>query len=121
MGNAEGKAQAYQKAAVFTYKGQLSDSYDVEGMDAAGKRSNELLDEICERLRQDGHSFLALGCGSCSICESCTYPSAPCRFPQKARPSVEAFGIDVVQLAADTGIHYFNGANTVTYFSVILY
>ncbi|MBR2616748.1 MAG: hypothetical protein IKC56_00735 [Clostridia bacterium] len=55
------------------------------------------------------------------MCKTCTYPTAPCRFPDRARTSMEACGINVVELAKEVGINYVNGQNTVTYFSLILY
>lgn len=55
------------------------------------------------------------------ILKKCTYPTAPCRFPEKARSSAYANGISVVDLAKQLGINYKNGNNTVTYFSVVLY
>ncbi|MBR6781391.1 MAG: DUF2284 domain-containing protein, partial [Clostridia bacterium] len=65
--------------------------------------------------------FQAMGCGSCDLCEKCTYPDAPCRFPDRALTSVEANGIQVIELAKNIGINYNNGENTVTYFSMILF
>ncbi len=62
-----------------------------------------------------------LGAGGCDICEKCTYPNSPCRFPQKAKPSVEASGVDVVTLCKETGLKYINGVNTVTYFSIAFF
>jgi len=43
-----------------------------------------------------GH-YLALGLkgGSCFLCSECTAADEPCRHPEKARPSMEALGIDV--------------------------
>lgn len=40
------------------------------------------------------HQALALGSGPCTVCEKCDV-SQPCRFPGKARTSMEACGIDV--------------------------
>ena len=45
----------------------------------------------------------------------------PCRFPEKAFPSLEAYGVFVSKLAQACGMRYINGANTVTYFGVVLY
>ncbi len=52
-----------------------------------------------------GHP-LALGLieGPCSLCEKCPGPNAPCLQPEKARPSMEAMGIDVFQTCANVGI-----------------
>ena len=85
------------------------------------KSAKHVLQKITENLRADGEKFMVLGCEGCGLCEKCTYPDAPCRFPEKAVPSVEACGINVVELAKKSGINYNNGSNTVTYFCVILF
>ncbi len=112
---------SYSNAYVYTTLNKLEDSFDFEGMSEARTKTMTLLYEICERLRNNSVDFTALGCGSCDICEECTYPADPCRFPNKAIPAVEACGIDVVKLASDIGLNYNNGANTVTYFCIIFY
>ncbi|MBR5453692.1 MAG: DUF2284 domain-containing protein [Clostridia bacterium] len=117
----EKKVKSYKTACIFTSKYHLEDSFDLEGMADGEKEAKLLLQRITEGLRADGEEFMALGCGCCSICEKCSYPDAPCRFPEKAVPSVEACGINVLELAQKTGINYNNGVNTVTYFCIILY
>ena len=117
----EKKIKTYENAAVFTCKYALEDSFDFEGMMDGQKATMQILYGIMEKLRADGEAFWALGCGGCSICKKCTYPDAPCRFPEKAVISVEACGINVVSLAKNTGIHYYNGSNTVTYFCIVLF
>lgn len=117
----EKQIKAYEKAAVFTFKYDLEDSFDFEGMMDGQRTTMEILQRITDRLRADGEVFWALGCEGCHLCPKCTYPDAPCRFPEKAIKSVEACGINVVELAKNIGIHYHNGANTVTYFAIILF
>lgn len=112
--------RSYEHAFVYTTKHELEDSFDVEGMDEGRKRHEELDEAILARIESDETHLLA-GAGSCSICAKCTYPDAPCRFPEKARRSMEACGMDVVHLAAKCGIHYINGTDTVTYFSVLFW
>jgi predicted metal-binding protein len=76
----------------------------------------DLTDEFPEK------RLLLLGAGACFICKKCTYRDGkPCRFPEKAFPSVEACGIDVMSLSKSAGVKYNNGENTVTYIGVILY
>jgi predicted metal-binding protein len=66
--------------------------------------------------------FLFLGAGGCFLCERCTYPEGkPCRFPEKAFPSLEACGIDVVSLSRSAGVKYNNGKHTITYIGGILF
>ena len=116
----ESKIKSYKTACVFTCKYDLEDCFDFEGM-VEGQQSTKLvLQNIIDQLRTDGVNFMALGCEGCGLCEKCTYPDAPCRFPEKAVPSVEACGINVVELAKKSGINYNNGSDTVTYFCIVL-
>lgn len=117
----ERKIKSRRCAAVFTCKFDLEDSFDFEGMKEGQKSTKRVLKAVTEEMRSDGIAFYALGNEGCDLCEKCTYPHAPCRFPDSAVPSVEACGINVMQLAKQIGIHYNNGSNTVTYFCIILY
>lgn len=114
------KIRGYKRAAVFTCKYELEDPFDLDGMTAGARSTAGILREITARMRADGVDFMALGCEGCSLCEKCSYPSSPCRFPNEAVPSVEACGVNVVELARKAGINYNNGSCTVTYFCVIL-
>lgn len=113
------KCLAFSRALVFSTRHELEDSFDYEGMRSGREKHEKITDEIVALFGEE--KIRALSAESCSICKKCTYPDAPCRFPDKARPSVEANGISVIDLAKICGINYHNGANTVTYFSVILY
>ena len=99
----------------------LEDSFDLEGMEQ-GKAKHE---KICSRIREIFKKYfprnLMLTSEGCQNCASCTYPDSPCRFPDKMYPSVESYGISVVNEAAAAGMHYINGANTVTYFANIFF
>jgi predicted metal-binding protein len=64
--------------------------------------------------------YLLLGAGSCGACETCAYPE-PCRHPDKLHIPIEACGVNVVNLAKNTGFRYNNGPNTVTYFGLLLF
>jgi len=114
------KLLAFSGVFVATHVGRLEDSFDIDGMTAAGRRASEILRELSARLDGAGIRHRTLGCGACSLCKPCTCPDEPCRFPEKAIVSVEACGIDVVALSRICGINYHNGANTVTYFFAIL-
>lgn len=51
----------------------------------------------------DGYyKALGLSAGPCRFCKSCDV-TEPCRHPDKARPSMEACGIDVYRTARDCG------------------
>ena len=113
----------YRFALVYQTISDLEDSYDFEGMIAAKKRSYPLAQAL--RRLFDGNGFsrvLHLGAGGCGVCEKCAKRTdEPCRFPDLAMPSLEAYGINVSKLAESAGMKYVNGANTVTYFGAVLF
>ncbi len=113
------KYAVYKNAFVFSTVHEIEDSFDIEGM-FEGRIQHDKVEKLIEKFVCENGGKL-LGAGSCDICEKCTYPDAPCRFPEIAKPSVEACGIDVVTLCDTTNMKYVNGVNTVTYFSIAFY
>ena len=63
---------------------------------------------------------LALGAGCCTQCGECTYPHAPCRFPEKMISSMEAFGILVLEVCQANGLPYYYGSDKIAYTSCFL-
>lgn len=116
------KARSYRYALVYQTIGQLEDSYDFEGMMAAGQRMNRLTAAVRRKFRELGlENCLFLGAGGCRICPKCAkQDDEPCRHPDLAMSSLEAYGINVSVLAPQAGMKYINGANTVTYFGAVL-
>lgn len=101
----------------------LEDSFDFEGMSEAGRLhvlvSQKIQKNIKELVSSDA---LHLSCGGCRLCERCAkLDNTPCRMPEKALSSLEAYGIDVYQTTKDTDLKYINGADTVTYFGIVLF
>ena len=115
------RVKSFEKAFVFTHKGYISDMKDSLQIDILRNETMDILYSVCEKLRKDGVSYLALGCSGCKLCGKCTYPDAPCRFPEKAVYPVEAFCVDVASLASKIGFDYLAGANIVTFFCIILF
>lgn len=117
------KLRQYQTGLWYQTISPLEDSYDFEGMMAAKKRHMDLSIRLRQRL--EGllpPGALHLGCGGCGLCDICTKPEGlPCRFPEDALYSLESHGVDVYQTTRTTGLSYINGANTVTYFGVVLF
>ena len=76
------------------------------------------LEDCRERV---GHHYLLLSNEGCGRCSQCTWPDAPCRFPEKLHHSLEGYGFIVSELANLAGIPYNGGPNTVTFFGALLY
>jgi predicted metal-binding protein len=52
----------------------------------------------------DGYYF-AFSMSDCGLCQECSFPDRePCRFPRKARPAMQAMGIDVFATARGQGL-----------------
>ena len=117
------KARSYQQALIYQTVGTLEDSYDFEGMMEAAARHNTLCQTLTPVFRQAGFArMLPLGSGGCRLCETCAKRQGqPCRHPEDALPSLEAYGVNVSKLAAACGMKYVNGVNTVTYFAGVLF
>lgn len=118
------RAKEYESIMVFQSIGQLEDSFDFEGMQDAAVKHNVLTLAVAEGVAGIQHEKkpLILGAGACHICGRCTkLDNLPCAHPNKAIPSLEAYGIAVSELAAVSGMKYINGENTVTYFGGVLY
>ena len=116
-----GRCSAYNAGIIVETIGRLEDSFDFEGMAAAEQVHKENILKTEKAYNPLLTDLLVLSAGSCTICEPCTCPDAPCRFPDKRFTSMEACGLLVSDVCKDCGIPYINGENTVTYISLFLY
>ena len=115
--------KSYDRGLFYQVICSLEDSFDIEGMAEAKKQlvqvSQRLLDALTPLF---GKEALHLSGGGCGLCASCASLSGePCRHPDRAMASLESCGIDVYQTTRSTTMKYINGANTVTYFGMVLY
>jgi len=115
--------RTYDHALVYQTVGQLEDSFDIEGMAAAAQAHNRLTAALKQAYKQEPFfRHLHLGAGGCHVCPVCArQEDKPCRFPDQAIPSLEAYGIQVSQLAELAEMPYINGQNTVTYFGALFF
>ena len=114
--------RACQSAVLYQTVHPLEDSFDYEGMVAAGARHAAVSLALERALRAlPACPRLHLSAGGCKVCEACAKREAlPCRHPELALPSLEAYGVDVYHTAEHAGLPYSNGQNTVTYFGMVL-
>ena len=112
----------YKHALWYQTIGELEDSFDIEGMGEARKKHTRMSYEVEKNAETLVGKHLHLTCGGCGLCERCTrLDDQPCRFPDKAMASLEAYGVDVYQTTKSTSLKYINGQDTVTYFSALLF
>ena len=113
----------YSHVLVYQTVGALEDSYDFEGMTAAGNIHNDLAQSLRKVFADAGiENALHLGAGGCRVCPVCAKRTGePCRHPDMAMSSLEAYGIHVSRLAQAADMKYINGSNTVTYFGAVFF
>ena len=115
-----GRIRARTQGVVMISVTKLEDSFDLEGMEAAGKAHQQMFLRAADELRKKFPDLLPLGAGGCTNCETCTCPDAPCRFPERLVVPMEAYGLLVSDVCNRCGLNYYNGEATVTYVSCIV-
>lgn len=114
------KLRTFKWALVYQTVGVIEDSYDFEGMMEAQRLHGKLalkMRKTADELINETNT-LHLGAGGCNICEVC---AEPCRHPELAFASLEAYGVNVSRLAEAAGMKYINGQDTVTYFGAVFF
>lgn len=116
------KVKQYPHAVLYQTVGTLEDSFDFEGMMAAGQNHNQCSQKLRKKLEGLLPGHLHLTGGGCHLCERCAkLDDLPCRYPGEALTSLEGYGIDVYRTSKATDLKYINGENTVTYFGIVLF
>ena len=100
--------------------GDVEDGFDFEAMMEIEADHKAHLQEMYAILRATGEDVLALGAGCCTQCRECTYPDAPCRFPDRAVASMEAYGLLVLEVCKANGLQYYYGSDKMAYNSCFL-
>ena len=81
--------------------------------------------EVCRRfgniLRGKGYDTLPLADGGCTHCKSCSYPDAPCGFPDQRVTSVSCYGILMEDYMRSQGVDFSFEGNAMTMYGIMLY
>lgn len=116
----EARVRSYDKGLIVQTVGQLEDNMDIETMMETESIHKENFIRFRDYLLEKYPKLLPLGAGCCTNCSKCTYPHEPCRFPDKAIASMEAYGMLVNQVCKDNGVAYNYGPCTISYTSCYL-
>lgn len=113
----------YDCGLIVQTTGQLEDDFDVETMMETAREHGERTVGFLLHLRREHAELdvLPLGDGACMNCEECTYPDAPCRFPDRMSAPLEGYGMVVSDVCRDNNILYHHGRGTLTYVSCYLF
>lgn len=111
----------FENAFMFTSLAKLRKKYDVAEWRETRLLHESITEKVARIFRDEFKESLILSTEGCNLCKKCTYPENPCRFPNRMFPATESFGIMVIQQAPLCNIKYNNGANAITYFSMIFF
>lgn len=114
------RAAKYQRGILVQSTGEMEDDFDVECMMETERLQKERFSALTKRTRDVFPECLPMASGACTICGECTCPDEPCRFPTRAIPSMEAYGLVVSEVCERSGLPYYYGPRTITYTSCIL-
>ena len=114
------KAAAYHRGILLQSTGKMEDDYDVETMEETGELHDKRFLALVNKIRTIYPNCLLMSAGACSVCSKCTCPDEPCRFPDQAFPSMEAYGLWVSKVCDQSGLSYFYGPQTITFTCCIL-
>jgi len=115
------RIKAYSNGIIVQTMGELEDEFDFEGMQELAQNHAKTFLELVPKLKELFPEMLPISAGDCSKCKTCTYPDAPCRFPETATSPMEANGLMVSQVCEDNGIKYYYGKGTLAYTSCVVF
>lgn len=110
----------YENGILLQTVGRLSKAIDTKAYRETERRHLEQFRALAGEIRTEFPEALCLGAGDCRVCKACAYPE-PCRFPEQALSSMEAYGLFVTQVCRDCGVPYYHGPMTIAYTACILY
>jgi len=116
----ESLIRKYKNGLILQTTGNIKDSFDFDEMMNLEKAHKKAITKFVSEIKKLHADALVLGAGTCSACKECTYPDAPCRFPDKMTSSMEAFGMVINDVCKANNIPYYYGKGTLTYVGCVL-
>lgn len=110
----------YKRGVIVQTTGELEDSMDFEAFSEIAAQQKAHFHKFSKALRERLSGILVVGDSHCDRCKKCTYPDAPCRFPEERSSSMEALGLVVSEVCQKNNIPYYYGPGTLTYVGMVL-
>ena len=117
------RMHSFSGGIVFQTVGQMEDEFDFAAIERTSDAHKARFMKFAEMLADAGldGSVQLLAAGTCTLCERCTYPDAPCVHPELMYPSMEACGLLVTEVCELAGLPYYHGPCTTAFFSCVLF
>jgi predicted metal-binding protein len=114
------RAARYSHGVLVQTIGMMRDDFDYESIEATSDKHKKDFASLIKKLRKRYDDILPMGAGTCTLCETCSYPDEPCRRPEESVSSMEAYGLWVSKVCELSGVPYNNGPRTMTFTSCYL-
>jgi predicted metal-binding protein len=114
----------YKQGLLFQTVHPTGGSSDMKGMFEAARSHEAIFRDFLQQIKDNypGENILPLDAGCCSYCERCAYlDKEPCRNPDQALSSVEAYGMNVAALMKIAGMPYNHGKGALGFVGLILF
>lgn len=111
------RCAGYRRGVLVQTVGHREDEFDYESIQAAGELHHRRFDAATKALKPLFPRLWPMGMGSCTRCKTCTWPEAPCRFPEEVFPSMEACGLMVNEVCVANGLNYYYGPDAISFTS----
>ena len=115
------RVERYSRMQLFSKAYAVQDTASLEEMRDCMSNFKLCAGELDKKLKGKIGGYLMLSNESCGRCKKCTYPDAPCRFPDELKHSLESYGYNVLELSRKAGLKYINGQKTFTFFGAVIY
>lgn len=115
------RCEQYDYMMLFSGKYEIEDFFNSAKLLESISWFKKMVERFDKKISNFLSSYILLSNEGCGVCQSCTWPDAPCRFPDKLYHSIEGYGFNINQLADYAKMRYNNGQNTITYFGALLF
>ena len=115
------KCLAYPNVLLICTVTEVDDISDISATLATREEHEAVTRQVEAMVRAEGQEIYTLSTEACAICDSCAYPTGPCRHPERMHPCIESHGILLTQTAQECGVPFQYGDNVVTWYSMIFY
>ena len=118
----EKQMHEFEHCLVVQTVADLEADFDFATMEEAGERQKARMLDLVAAIDKVGLSdeTMVLSAGTCTLCTPCSYPDAPCRFPEKRTSSMEALGMLVLEVCKKNDLSYYYGPLKIAYTSCFL-
>lgn len=111
----------FQHGLMIATAAEVPDLADINCALHTREPHERLTREVLALVREKAGAAMALSTEACALCETCAWPGAPCRQPERMFPCVESHGILVTELAERCGVDFMAEGPWVTWFSLIFF